>query len=122
MPDGHLLIKAGPEIGSVGSFVHGAGGADPVTHLRFFDVDKDMEFREALSLTNIIDGINLISQDFTISLRLVAGYGIQSSKRAVRISYLVFGYVVALKQTVRVVTITNLAAKRQMFSRPIPRF
>jgi hypothetical protein len=66
MPNGHLLIKAGPEIGSVGSS-HGAGGADPVTQLRFFDVDKDMEFREALSLTDIIDGINLISQDFTIS-------------------------------------------------------
>ena len=65
MPDGRLLIKFGPKIWEgTGCF---QGGGAPSTDLRIFDLGWDMELHPALKLGDTIDGMNLLSQDFTVS-------------------------------------------------------
>ncbi len=66
MPDGHLLIKVGPEVGAVG-WGPGAGDADPETDLRILDLNKDLDLHTAIALGNVINGMPLQSQDFTIT-------------------------------------------------------
>ena len=67
MPDGHLLIKIGPEVGAVG-WGPGAGQADTKINLRIFDLSQDLEIDTALALEGILSpSLNLLSQDFTIS-------------------------------------------------------
>lgn len=65
MPDGHLLLKFGPRSWS-GNGCYQGGGA-PTTDLRIFDLNKDMKLHSALKLGDTIDGMNLLSQDFTVS-------------------------------------------------------
>ena len=65
MPNGHLLLKFGPRVWEG----HGCfqGGGAPVTELQIFDLGKDFNLQPALKLGNEIDGMNLRSQDFTVS-------------------------------------------------------
>jgi hypothetical protein len=65
MPDGRLLLKVGPEVGTVGQR-HGNCGAAPKNDLRIFDLDKDLDLHTAIALGGVICG-PLLSQDFTIS-------------------------------------------------------
>lgn len=65
MPDGHLLIKFGPQVREgTGCF---QGGGAPTTDLRIFDLGNDMKLHAALKLGDTIDRVNLLSQDFTMS-------------------------------------------------------
>ncbi len=66
MPDGRLLIKVGPAVGSVGQS-HGNCGAAPKTDLRVFDLDQDLHLDTAIALGSVICGPSLLSQDFTVS-------------------------------------------------------
>ena len=66
MPGGRLLIKVGPKVGTRG-YNHGECGDAPVTDVRIFDLDKDLDLHTAIALGGVICSGPPFSQDFTIS-------------------------------------------------------
>jgi hypothetical protein len=64
MPDGHVLIKVGPQ--SVDNCCSGMP-CSITNDLKIFDLGKDMKLRPALSLGSTVDGLQFVSQDFKIS-------------------------------------------------------
>ena len=66
MPDGHLLIKTGPRVW-YSEFGSGQCGACPRSELRVFDLGPEGKLSTVLSLGDVLNAPELVSQDMTIS-------------------------------------------------------